>query len=75
MRHDGAELLGVAPREVSREANLLACGLDYMRVMELASRWRRHGVELRSADMLSDLSLDAWARLVVRRRRVLGAGR
>jgi aryl carrier-like protein len=75
MRDDGAELLGVAPREVSREANLLACGLDYMRVMELASRWRRHGVEMRSADMLAAPRLMPGRGSYVRRRRVLGAGR
>lgn len=72
MRHDGAELLGVAPREVSRAANLLACGLDSMRVMELASRWRRHGVELRSADMLGTPRSMPRRGSYVRRRRVLG---
>lgn len=51
LRADVAEILEVAPSEVSDDANLMDAGLDSMRAMNLASLWEERGVPLDFGDL------------------------
>jgi aryl carrier-like protein len=60
MREAVAQLLGEEPGSLADDADLVAHGLDSMRIMALANEWRRAGVELRFADLFRRPTLAAW---------------
>ncbi|BCJ69203.1 hypothetical protein Prubr_62240 [Polymorphospora rubra] len=62
IRHDVAELVDRAPASLRDDEDLVAAGLDSVRVMDLAARWRRAGADVAYADLLARPTLAAWAR-------------
>ncbi|OJZ74412.1 non-ribosomal peptide synthetase [Mycobacterium paraffinicum] len=64
VRAEVAELLGVGVGDVHPGANLIAQGLDSIRMMTLAGRWRRQGVAVDFATLAETPTVEAWAELV-----------
>ncbi|OBK29106.1 non-ribosomal peptide synthetase [Mycobacterium sp. 1165196.3] len=64
IRAEVAELLGVNVDAVQPGDNLISQGLDSIRIMTLAGRWRRRGVAIDFATLAEQPTIDAWARLV-----------
>jgi mycobactin phenyloxazoline synthetase len=65
VRDEVAELLGVAPADIDPDADLIASGLDSIRMMSLSGRWRRQGIDVGFAALAADPTLAAWTALVV----------
>ena len=63
LRGDVAEVLGVAPGEIGDDANLVALGLDSVKMMAVSARLRRYGVRLRFAGMIEQPTVAGWWRL------------
>lgn len=64
IRAEVAELLGVDVDAVQPASNLIGQGLDSIRIMTLAGRWRRQGVAIDFAALAEQPTIEAWARLV-----------
>lgn len=64
IRAEVAELLGVDVDAVQPGSNLIGQGLDSIRIMTLAGRWRRQGIAVDFATLAETPTVDAWARLV-----------
>ncbi|MFF3441519.1 amino acid adenylation domain-containing protein [Streptosporangium sp. NPDC002721] len=64
MRADVADQLGIAPSEVGDDDDLVSLGLDSLRAMRLAGRWRRAGARIVFAELAEELTLAAWWSLV-----------
>ena len=62
-----AELLGVSPEGVDPDADLIASGLDSIRMMSLSGRWRRQGIEVGFAALAENPTVTAWMELVAER--------
>ncbi|MFA5711123.1 amino acid adenylation domain-containing protein [Mycolicibacterium sp.] len=62
-----AELLGVSPDTLDPEADLIASGLDSIRMMSLSGRWRRQGIDIGFAALAETPTVAAWTRLVAER--------
>ncbi|MGV0745740.1 AMP-binding protein [Mycolicibacterium sp. XJ870] len=73
IRETVAEILGVSSDAVDPEADLVEQGLDSLRIMSLAGRWRRQGVAVDFAALTAAPTVSAWARLVSSGRRAPGA--
>lgn len=61
-----AELLGVGPEAVDPQADLIASGLDSIRMMSLSGRWRKQGIDIGFAELASNPTLAAWTDLVAK---------
>ncbi|GAA2807454.1 MULTISPECIES: phosphopantetheine-binding protein [Crossiella] len=61
LREQVGELLG---RPVTDEEDLLAAGLDSIRLMVLAERWESEGADVSFVTLLENPTVAAWARLV-----------
>jgi mycobactin phenyloxazoline synthetase len=59
-----AELLGVTADTVDPNGNLISQGLDSIRMMSLAGRWRRRGIDVDFAALAADPTVEAWSLLV-----------
>jgi mycobactin phenyloxazoline synthetase len=59
-----AELLGIDAAELDPNADLIASGLDSIRMMSLSGRWRKQGIDVRFAAMAANPTVAAWAQLV-----------
>jgi mycobactin phenyloxazoline synthetase len=59
-----AELLGVGADTVDPGCNLVSQGLDSIRMMALAGRWRREGVDVDFAALAAAPTIEAWSLLV-----------
>ena len=64
VRAEVAELLGVSADIVDPGSNLISQGLDSIRMMSLAGRWRRRGVAVDFAALAADPTVEAWSLLV-----------
>ncbi len=64
IRAEVAELLGVDVDAVQPGSNLIGQGLDSIRIMTLAGRWRRQGIAIDFATLAETPTIEAWARLV-----------
>ncbi|MDG5482628.1 non-ribosomal peptide synthetase [Mycolicibacterium gadium] len=64
VREEVAELLGVNPDEVDPEADLIASGLDSIRMMSLSGRWRKQGIAVNFAALAENPTVAAWSALV-----------
>ncbi|KUI38329.1 non-ribosomal peptide synthetase [Mycobacterium sp. GA-2829] len=64
VRAEVAELLGVTESEVDPDADLIASGLDSIRMMSLSGRWRKQGIDVRFAAMAATPTVAAWEQLV-----------
>ncbi|OBF11851.1 non-ribosomal peptide synthetase [Mycobacterium sp. ACS4331] len=59
-----AELLGISPDALDPDADLIASGLDSIRMMSLSGRWRRQGIDVNFAALAENPTVAAWTRLV-----------
>jgi mycobactin phenyloxazoline synthetase len=64
VRAEVAELLGVSADTVDPGGNLISQGLDSIRMMSLAGRWRRRGIAVDFAALAADPTVEAWSLLV-----------
>lgn len=64
VREEVAELLGVSPDEVDPNADLIASGLDSIRMMSLSGRWRKQGIDINFAALAENPTVAAWSALV-----------
>lgn len=64
IREEVAELLGVDVDAVQPGSNLIGQGLDSIRIMTLAGRWRRQGIAVDFATLAETPTIEAWAQLV-----------
>ncbi|HET9891590.1 MAG TPA: amino acid adenylation domain-containing protein [Mycobacterium sp.] len=63
IRAEVAELLGVDVAAVQPGDNLISQGLDSIRIMTLAGRWRRQGLAIDFATLAETPTIEAWTRL------------
>ena len=64
VRAEVADLLGVDADSVDPDGNLISQGLDSIRMMSLAGRWRRRGIDIDFAALSADPTIEAWSLLV-----------
>ena len=64
VRAEVAELLGVSADTVDPAGNLIGQGLDSIRMMSLAGKWRRRGIDVDFAALSAEPTIEAWSRLV-----------
>ncbi|MGK5631813.1 phosphopantetheine-binding protein [Streptomyces sp. URMC 123] len=65
IRNDVADVLGEDPADLPDDENLVDYGLDSVRLMALAERWRRdHGVEVTFVDLAGRPAIEQWAALL-----------
>ncbi|OCB40973.1 non-ribosomal peptide synthetase [Mycobacterium malmoense] len=64
VRAEVAELLGVEVDDIHPDANLIGQGLDSIRMMTLAGRWRRRGIPVDFATLAATPTIEAWSGLV-----------
>ncbi|KHO23836.1 peptide synthetase [Mycolicibacterium setense] len=64
VRDEVAELLGVSPDDVDPDADLIASGLDSIRMMSLSGRWRKQGINVGFAALAANPTVSAWIDLV-----------
>lgn len=60
VRADVAELLYQNPNEVDDSADLLASGLDSVRILSLVEQWREAGVDISFIELAEVPTLTAW---------------
>lgn len=66
VRDEVAELLGVSADAVDPDADLIASGLDSIRMMSLSGRWRKQGINVGFAALAANPTVAAWIELVAR---------
>ncbi|WP_370069539.1 amino acid adenylation domain-containing protein [Mycobacterium sp. MAA66] len=64
IREEVAELLGTRADEIDPERDLISQGLDSIRMMSLAGRWRKQGIDVDFAGLAADASVRAWVELL-----------
>ncbi|OBI45071.1 non-ribosomal peptide synthetase [Mycobacterium sp. E796] len=64
IRAEVAELLGVGADAIHPGSNLIGQGLDSIRMMTLAGRWRRQGIAVDFAALAAAPTIEAWSELV-----------
>src|SRR6185312_16603004 len=64
VRAEVAELLGIAPDALDPNADLIASGLDSIRMMSLSGRWRKQGIDVGFAALAAEPTVEAWSALV-----------
>ena len=64
IRAEVADLLGVPADAVHPGSNLIGQGLDSIRMMALAGRWRRQGIGIDFATLAATPTIEAWSELV-----------
>lgn len=64
IRAEVADLLGVGVDAIHPGRDLIGQGLDSIRMMTLAGRWRRQGIAVDFAMLAATPTIDAWAELV-----------
>jgi aryl carrier-like protein len=67
VREDVAELLYQEPDEVDDSADLLAAGLDSVRILSLVERWRETGIQISFIELAETPTLAAWWKLLSER--------
>lgn len=72
VRDEVAELLGVSPDALDPATDLIASGLDSIRMMTLCGRWRKQGVNANFAALAADPTVQAWSDLVAEHQAVSG---
>ncbi|WP_309227834.1 MULTISPECIES: amino acid adenylation domain-containing protein [unclassified Mycolicibacterium] len=64
VRDEVAALLGISPGDVDPDADLIASGLDSIRMMSLSGRWRKQGINVGFAALAANPTVAAWIDLV-----------
>ncbi|WP_235037049.1 non-ribosomal peptide synthetase [Actinomadura sp. K4S16] len=59
-----ADLLGVRPEDLGHGEDLIAQGLDSIRIMQLANDWQRQGLNVRFADLVESPTVASWHALL-----------
>ena len=67
MRADIAEMLDESPSSVGDSDNLIDLGLDSIRAMALATRWRKAGADVQFAELAEKPELGYWWTLISNR--------
>ncbi|OBK70349.1 non-ribosomal peptide synthetase [Mycobacterium sp. 1274761.0] len=62
-----AELLGVEPGDLDPDVDLIASGLDSIRMMSISGRWRRQGIDIGFAALAANPTVNAWVELLAER--------
>ncbi|MEU8820501.1 phosphopantetheine-binding protein [Actinoplanes sp. NPDC048796] len=68
LRGDVAEVLAEEPGTFADDDNLIDRGLDSIRLMSLATRWREAGFEAGYLDLAQEPTVKAWYNLVTAQR-------
>ncbi len=64
IRAEVADLLGEDPADIPLDENLVDWGLDSIRLMALAERWRAEGAEVAFVRLAERPAIEAWADLL-----------
>lgn len=64
VRDEVAELLGISTESLDPGADLIASGLDSIRMMSLSGRWRKQGINVGFAALAANPTVSAWMELV-----------
>ncbi|MFF8770888.1 phosphopantetheine-binding protein [Kitasatospora sp. NPDC015120] len=64
IRAEVADLLGEDPADIPLDENLADWGLDSVRLMALADRWRAEGAEVAFLQLAERPAVEAWAELL-----------
>lgn len=64
VRDEVAELLGISAHDLDPEADLIASGLDSIRMMSLSGRWRKQGINVGFAALAANPTVASWIDLV-----------
>jgi len=64
MRDDIARILHEDPQDIPADESLIDFGLDSIRAMALAARWRDAGAQVEFSDMAANPTLNHWWELV-----------
>ncbi|KJS60483.1 phosphopantetheine-binding protein [Streptomyces rubellomurinus] len=64
IRAEVADLLGEDPADIPVDENLADWGLDSIRLMTLAERWRAEGAEVAFIQLAERPAVEAWAELL-----------
>lgn len=64
LRRTVADVLGIGPEEIGDDDNLVALGVDSVKVMTISAQLRRYRVRVGFARMIEEPTLVAWWRLV-----------
>ncbi len=64
IRAEVAAALGVAPESIDPDTDLVAQGLDSLRMMRLAGNWRKRGIDIDFARLAADPTVSAWSSMV-----------
>ena len=72
LRNDVAEVLAEEPGSFADDDNLIDRGLDSIRLMSLATRWREAGFEAGYLDLAQQPTVEAWWGLAQSRTEVAG---
>ncbi|MGW1173241.1 phosphopantetheine-binding protein [Kitasatospora sp. NPDC002543] len=64
IRAEVADLLGEDPAEIPLDENLVDWGLDSVRLMALAGRWREEGADVAFVQLAERPAIEAWAELL-----------
>ncbi|MFF2141524.1 phosphopantetheine-binding protein [Kitasatospora sp. NPDC058190] len=64
IRAEVADLLGEDPADIPLDENLADWGLDSIRLMSLADRWRAEGAEVTFVQLAARPAIEAWAGLL-----------
>lgn len=64
VRDEVAELLGVHADAIDPAQDLIASGLDSIRMMSLSGRWRKQGIDVDFATLAATPTVAAWSQLV-----------
>ncbi|MFE6865087.1 phosphopantetheine-binding protein [Kitasatospora sp. NPDC057692] len=64
IRAEVADLLGEDPADIPLDENLADWGLDSVRLMALAERWRAEGAEVAFLQLAERPAVEAWAELL-----------
>ncbi|MGW8813940.1 non-ribosomal peptide synthetase [Gordonia terrae] len=60
-----AGALGLTPESIDPEQDLIAQGLDSLRMMRLAGTWRKRGIDIDFARLAAQPTITAWAPLLL----------
>lgn len=64
VRSEVADLLGITADALDPNADLIASGLDSIRMMSLSGRWRKQGIQVGFAALAANPTVAAWQDLV-----------
>ncbi len=64
IREEVAELLGARADSLDPAADLIGQGLDSIRMMSLAGRWRKQGIDIDFAALAAEPTITAWSALL-----------